>query len=459
MTVGDQYRRILTRVQGIARQGANSDSLRMGQGQHGRHKLPQLLRVVYYPAFDESGRLADHLNRTRWYLPGRIERRTSVVYATSSNEFLDTPEPDHSPAYSDEGMQFESVKEGDLSHVCKGADLVLVWKSSFESAAKKLVRGRAARVVNVDIDDIRSVEYGVQAKLLWSHTPKVERMEILNQSQARLIDTARSFRQQGRKFALVLGTGPSFSQYRTISRDQGIVIACNSAVSDRDFLETFEPDFVTFGDAAHHLGPSHQAAEFRNDLVRALQLVPTLHLVANAAYYPLLQPVLKDHTERCIWIEQTSERPVLDLTDDFALPQLDSVMNSVMLPLATTLSKIVFILGADGFSTSPEDNEDFWGHAKSFNYISKISSSHAAHPTYAHHRMRGVNGRPPTHIRHLQSAQETVSTGQRNNFQYVALMESSIPAFRSRKISDEEWRGCVRDGRLSLEDLARQLSS
>jgi len=422
-------------------------------------KPPQTYSVLYYPSFLDSTTLTDHLNRARWYLPGRENRRVSLTYAATKTSVAERHGVEHSPSYPFEQMDISRAEsESSLADLAVSADLILVWNAGAMPAALRVASTGSAEVINVDIADYSSVEYGVQAKLRWQVLfSDRERKEILDQSRERLQRLVASIPRERREFCLVMGTGPSFASYRTLSREGGIVIACNSAVSDPGFLQQFRPDFLTFGDAAHHLGPSFQADDFRGAVVRAMHLLPDMHLVLNASYFALLDRILGEYMNRCIWIEQKSIQPVFNLVKDFSLPRLDSVMNQVMLPLASTLSPHVFIVGADGFSSEDGANEDFWAHAESFDYVSQISSSYAAHPTYDVNRRTGTSGNPPTRIRHVESVNLSISEGEMSGIQYRALMSSSIPAFSRRRVSVADEEACTVSGQLLLSALAKRI--
>lgn len=412
-------------------------------------------RVVYYPAFDDSTSMADHLNRARWYLPGRTDLKVEIWFRTLSYPPANHAPP-HSPLYPWTFARPRIARSEDqLAVAARNADLVLVWRSEAVKQAERIVGFRQPQVVNVDIHDVASIEYGSQAVLRWRFfLSQGQRTTVLNQSRDRLKEVISSIPADKRHFALVMGTGPSFSKYQNLSRKGGTVIASNSAVHDTDFLESFRPDFLVFGDAAHHVGPSHQAAEFRDHLLRALELLPDLVVVTNARYFGSLEGRWGSLTERVIWVDQTSKEPVSNLIKNFSLPRLDSVMNILMLPLATTVSKKVFIIGADGFLPKTEKNDDFWGHSDSFDYFSRIRTLHQAHPTYEVHRKQGTRGNPPTGLRHNKSVSESLTIGEGQGLRYYALMPSSIPAFADRLVPPEVQQAHQDRGFLNLRTLA-----
>ena len=415
--------------------------------------------VVFFPAFDDNERMADHLNRANWYLPGRNKIRVRVIYQ-SSTEFRSAQEsPVHSPPFPPElSKRVRVLTPSELVNAAQRADLVLVWRRSSLEAAKSMSKNSTAKVINVDPLDPESLEYGVQAGFRWRFLfNAAERRDVLDKSRERLRSAISAIPEDKRQFALVLGTGRSFNRYTEMDRGGGVVIACNSAVHNQTFLESFRPDFIVFGDAAHHLGPSHQAAQFRDDVEKALELLPNLVLVTNAKYFGLLEARWRKWAERIVWIEQSSKTPVFNLVEEFSLPMLDSVMNVLLLPLASTVSRNVLILGADGFSAKEEDNDDFWGHAESFDYSARIKYSHLAHPTFEEHRQKGVSGRPPTAVRHNQSIHETITSGEEEGVTYLPLMPSSIPALAERALPLEFQENFENDNVISLLNLVRFL--
>src|SRR5207249_6022109 len=96
----------------------------------------------------------------------------------------------------------------------------------------------------------------------------------------------------------VFGTGPSLARATEFTYGDGVRIVCNSIVRNPDLLEHIKPHFIAAADVVFHFGPSRYAAEFRRDLMSALQSTGAYFLVPEqlAPLMFSLYPELVDRT-------------------------------------------------------------------------------------------------------------------------------------------------------------------
>lgn len=417
--------------------------------------LKKSLRVVLYPDFESEKLADDHLNRLRWYLPGTKDKQVNIALRVLGDENELGTQPPHSARYESRFHSQARVEGASYHEAIRSADLVLLWSLESRGKLEEILGLRVKPVVEVDLENSRCVEFGNYAKLSWIFGVSSSlKRKLARDSRRRLRAYVSSIPAKKKVFALVLGTGPSFERYSMFDRQGGIVIACNSAVSDPDFLRVFRPDFITFGDAAHHAGPSLRAHKFRKELLFALELLPDLRVLSTAHYYPMFSKLFARFENRFIWLSQGNRKPNYNLVSNPLLPSLASTMNIHMLPLAATVAHDIFILGVDGKSLREDENEDFWGHSKKLAYGEQLDCFHVAHPTYDRIRTRGSNGRGNVLSEYEHSASATISGGEEIGIRYFILAKSSSPTFEKRRLPFSEFtRGLEPNGKISLRSL------
>ena len=159
----------------------------------------------------------------------------------------------------------------------------------------------------------------------------------------------------------------------------GYRIVCNTIVRDSGLWKHLDPDFIVAGDAIHHFGHTKFAESFRRDLSNRLEETQTF-FVYPEQFHVIVQRELHAHEDRLIPIP-VSQNPRLNLNlcADFALPNLGNVLALLLLPLACTLSKKVYLWAFDG--RAPNDRL-FWSHSEKHSYPELLQELLNAHPAF-----------------------------------------------------------------------------
>src|SRR5690606_15753944 len=105
---------------------------------------------------------------------------------------------------------------------------------------------------------------------------------------------------------------------------------------------------------------------FRADLRKRLEERP-VPFIYPALFDVIVQREFRDFSE---WLLPVPIRPgkkvfVGDMDSDYSLPEIGNVLNLLLLPIATTLSKEVCLWGFDG--RAPKDS-GFWANSSSHTY-------------------------------------------------------------------------------------------
>lgn len=391
--------------------------------------------VCYYPPFASQEELANHYYRARWYLP-RVPKRCEQVFLFQTFGGTDAkpgPRPEHMCEAPTDGSHIV-IRQGWLENIKMvfRSQLVLVWR---DYKKHKLTRFAelfvGVKVVNVDIDDLDSKEYGAYCSLIWKWlTSEKDRQLVLQQNRRRFEAVAEEIEAKQYRRACVFGTGPSLEDALQFDYSGCLTIVCNTIVQNDALLDHLEPAFVCAGDVISHFGLSTYARKFREDLIRALK-TRDLYLFTTASFAPVLLFNHPEIEDKVILIDQTFKGPNYNLRVSFGAPQLDSTLNIHMLPLASTFVKEIWILGCDGKSKT-RSNEDFWAHAEGAQYHDLVDTGHLCHPTFDVHRQKS------TYPRFLKSVEETVLTGEREHgIVYRCLRPSNVPVLAERSVLPE----------------------
>lgn len=284
-------------------------------------------------------------------------------------------------------------------------------------------------VINITTDELDSIEYGRYCGLYWKYIlVKSDRQQYLNESYQRFNKISKKVKQKNYLKSCVFGTGPSLERAYDFDFSGCLTIVCNSIVSNDTLLDHINPQFITAGDVVSHLGVSKYSEYFRRDLVKSVHK-RDIYFVTTASFgllFLLHHPEARDKT---ILIPQTCAEPNYDLINNFSLPELDSTLNSQMLPLAATFTNQIVLLGCDGKSNN-RSNEDFWAHASQAQYFNLVDSGHKCHPTFDVHRQK------KTYAKYIDSTNTSITTGETHYGKtYRTIFPSNINGLEDRHIN------------------------
>ena len=219
-------------------------------------------------------------------------------------------------------------------------------------------------------------------------------------------------------------TGPSFDDYNKYTYDKNsLKIICNTIIKNKDFLNYIgKPDIVMFADCVFHFGPSKYASQFRARVVEVVNeykcfvVVPKLTVPLLLAHHPFLKDYIIG----------------LDVTEKYSFPSVDnlkvygtkSISTYLMLPLASSLAKTIFFIGADG--RKPDENY-FWKHNPKVQFSDLMETVFLTHPSFF--RDRDYSSDYEEYCYHFE---ELIKYGERKGKKYYSLTKSHIPALSNR---------------------------
>jgi hypothetical protein len=170
----------------------------------------------------------------------------------------------------------------------------------------------------------------------------------------------------------VFGTGPSLSKLDNFRQFQdGYKIVCNSFVKNKNAWNQLNPDFICAADGCHHFSDGLVARLFLQDLKQRLQETQTYFIYPLLFHKVVTRVMDKSLHHRLIAVPYILTSDLLIFKNSFGLVgRGGNSLNDMMLPLAISLSKNVYLWGYDGASPKPASfqNNTIWANAEKYSY-------------------------------------------------------------------------------------------
>jgi len=235
-----------------------------------------------------------------------------------------------------------------------------------------------------------------------------------------------------RESCFVFGAGPSLDRAfdYDFDRASSYRIICNSLVGDRKLLGHIKPDFIVCTDAIL-FGPSLFAGAFRSDLVAYLRENPECTLVTLETYFDHFSRYYQPGSNVCSIPKATTDDIVIDLRKNYVAHPYGSILNRIQLPLASTLSDRVFLLGFDGRDPAGDaegKQAQKWGYSDDSYYARLRRTIVEAHPHQSDVDQHGYS------LYNSNNAEHIISLGERAGIEYYSITDSHIPALKKRPI-------------------------
>jgi hypothetical protein len=237
----------------------------------------------------------------------------------------------------------------------------------------------------------------------------------------RLARAVRDTRASGKEKVYVFGTGPSLDA--AIGRDfsDGHVVVCNTIGRDPALWHHLKPDFVAAGDAIYHFGHTAHARAFRADLQkRLLESAGRTWFVYPELFDAIVRKEFRDLQDILIPIPSGKHEDIhVNLCDRFELPSgLGNVLNVLLLPLACTLSKSIWLWGFDG--RAPDDKL-FWSNSTRHAYPELMKELLDDHPAFFEKMVpRGNEGSYVKRV-HGDALDERLVRAEAAGYQFVMM--------------------------------------
>jgi hypothetical protein len=327
---------------------------------------------VPLPGVRSATELGDAMNRVAWYLGGTWQHEPPRV-----TFYLDRAAPDVALPPADQRAFLGALRGADVALYDDDAALeedgVVLWRA--RDLLRPALLERLSRLYLLDPHLFSTMDTAGALRLArgcqWDSDAQ-HVGELTRRNLAALIE-----RTEGRREALVLGTGPSLGELDVRAAAGRVVIGCNSLVRNATLLESLRPDAICFADPVFHLGPSEYAAQFRDDLLAAIERYDCFAVTrADAAavllrHHPRLEHRLVGFELGSTWRIPTLEQATVHVTGN--------VLTLLMVPLAAALAEEVWIAGCDG---RQHQENYFWRHHAATQYGDLMASAFRTHPSF-----------------------------------------------------------------------------
>ena len=236
-------------------------------------------------------------------------------------------------------------------------------------------------------------------------------------------------RKQQLKKAYIFGTGPSLAEAIDQDWSDGYRIVCNTIVRDPELWRHINPHFIVAGDALYHFSYTQFARAFRADLALRLAESQTF-FVYPAIFHEIVIRELAEFSDRLIPIPTGVDTKIsVDLTQEFSLPRMGNVLPRLLLPLACSMSKDVFLWGFDG--RAPNDRL-FWSNSAKHNYPELMPELQEAFPAFFSYYVPDENPQKYVASVHGETLENELQAAEEAGWSFTMLHESWTPTLQRR---------------------------
>jgi glycosyltransferase involved in cell wall biosynthesis len=392
-----------------------------------------VINISYFPAFGPDDELNFSLLRAAWYL-GIIAGARIRIFGRELPEELDCQDC-YDPACATLYKQLRedgrlvceaAPTEAGMLEILRGSDAVICWKDNtyvedvYGEAVCKELRSAGIRVFTMGADE--RLESSMYVEVSWQ----------LARDRAALIATHKQrfarlrARTAGRRKAFLIATGPSSRSWERfqLEGEDAVTVVCNSVINDDHLMTALEPDIVVFADPIFHFGCSTYAQAFRARLMH-MAARHRFSIVIPFRYQAIFTAHMPELAHRVIAIPHVADLDInLDLGVDFRVRTTDNILTFLMIPLAASLARDLYVIGCDGRPLEQDDY--FWKHNERTQFTVEMVAIRKAHPSFFRIDYNDYYLRHCEKLEHYARAVELAGGG------LFSMWQSHIPALRSR---------------------------
>jgi hypothetical protein len=251
----------------------------------------------------------------------------------------------------------------------------------------------------------------------------------VNQAHQNLINYTGELQKSNFTKAYILGTGPSLEKAIKQDWSDGYRIVCNTIVKDKELWNHINPHFIVAGDAIYHFGHTLFAKAFRTDLKQRLAETNTFFLFPESFKIIVFHefPGLEN---RLIPVPIGLGKKIhVNLTKHFKLPGLGNSLNLLLLPLACTLAKNIYLWGFDG--RAPDDT-DFWKNSKKHSYPEHFQELKKSHPAFFEHFVPENDPTKYVEVVHGDLLDQNLTEAENEGFNFVMMHDTWTKTLKKR---------------------------
>jgi hypothetical protein len=375
--------------------------------------------ILIYPEISSKTELRDIINRIAWYLPSEIIPAHTIYVPLSQglSSGVPTSSPDSQPMYDRDHLNIVFIASEQSSDTVSDADSILC-HSFYNSLGQTLLRNiERVEIIDKEFYSTASCSGWITVTTDLRQSPPGVSRENFRRLEEKVSNFNNSF---------VFATGPSLEEaYSFDFPDNSLKVICNSIVRNEAMLDHIDPDVLVFADPVFHFGPSRYAHEFRQDAAEVLRNYDCVAAV-TAPKSGLLAGHYPDIAEQVIEFKSVgSDLPRFPTHRSLDVMGTANIMTLLMLPIASSLTDRIHIIGADG---REEDESYFWEHSDIAQYDDDMmKTAVVSHPSFFRDRIY-----TDYYDQHIQTLETMIAYGERQGLEYISLTESYIECLQNR---------------------------
>jgi len=375
--------------------------------------------ILIYPAISSKTELRDIINRIAWYLPSEIVTSHTIYVPLRQGlpSNVPTSSPDSHPTYDRDHLNIVFIPPEQSSNTAIHIDLILC-HSFYDSLDQTLLTNvERVEIIDKEFYSTASCSGWITGTADLRKSPPGISRENFRRLEEKVSNYNNSF---------VFATGPSLEEaYSFDFPDNSLKVICNSIVRNEELLDHIDPDVLVFADPVFHFGPSRYAHKFRQDAAEVLRHYDCVSAV-TAPKRGLLAGHYPDIAEQVIELESVrNDLPRFPTHRSLDVMGTANIMTLLMLPIASSLTDRIQIIGADG---REEDESYFWEHSDIAQYDDDMMKTAIdSHPSFFRDRIY-----TDYYDQHIQTLEKMIAYGERQGLEYISLTESYIECLQNR---------------------------
>lgn len=293
----------------------------------------------------------------------------------------------------------------------------IVFEFKFFYVLLKLLRRKSIRVL--DPNFFYTAEASTRFRLFYyDGLTEKERDNYIQQAKKNLISYKKNYNEDP---CWVVGTGPSFDDAEKLIPDGGQVITCNSAIYS-DYLWENKDVAIAFGDPVYHFGLSKEALRFKESIQNRFSKKP-FYIICPIEAMPLINSNWGVPIDYIIGLPMRKDSlPSLLSENNFVASRTSNVLTEFMLPVATFLSKTIYLGGFDGRNIG---EKLFWQYSSTT--VQDVKAHQEVHTTFF--EQRNIDEYYKTH---LQTLDKHLIYYEKNKIKFINKTPSLIPSLKNR---------------------------
>lgn len=363
---------------------------------------------VLYPAIENENLLKNIIKRLDFSLPKKDNPYISIaINKKLKNKNLNIRE------------DIKLIDEEFLKQEFKNS-IILV--HDIKSISFSILK-HAHKIEIIDNQYFSDIEAETMRKIFFYSFDEKEKENFLELSKNNFQEFIKTNKNKNKAYCFT--SGPSFDDYKKINIDKNsLKVVCNSIIKNEEFLKYIgSADILTFADPVFHFGPSEYAETFRKDVINFLErneayaIIPDYNLPLMLQHYPNL-------SNKLIGMPALNKDFNFPSIENFYVKGSANILTLFMIPIASTISNKIFLIGADG---RKKEEKYFWKHSSSAQYDDKMESVFLTHPSFFRDR-----NYEDYYEQHCSFLENLISYGESLNKIYFSLTPSYIPVLKER---------------------------